>query len=629
MDNLVDWFEEPNKISFKFAELNEEVIGAQFGALPDATSVTFSESEGLTDPLLFKVGQAYGQRIQKLNLAHCGKITLDGVTTLLKLCPNLKSLNLNHGPFTATAVLKLKLFEAAPLLQVLKLPSGIKIERPVSASCKEVKSEGPVEDLISGKLEKITFGSSVAANKVFSQAERYTVDDLVIQHDRGVWRMGTTHDNRLLTASYDKKIGIWTFVANEAKPTVKFFTKNKQAALCVVELDPMSGLIGFGEHAGRWRGWNPQTDKFVESAGHREGVYSLVKIGSDLVATGSCDMVKKATNWKFEIKVWSFPACKPVITLTGHQGAISGLVVLYTGTGPLLVSSSADKTVKVWQAGNWHCVHTFTTHKQYVYGLAKIDNRRVATGSKDHEVHILDVIDRKLLFQLKGHTNTVYDVAFIGNNLIASASRDQTVRIWDVQGGTSLVTLPEPGQIVYSLTSLPGELFVGLEKGKILRYRFENRAIGDKHYLLLQGSYQEKVQQIVDFDQLKFVDCIGMGKGEGEALVDLLIKHHHKHLQAVMLQECEEITGDALKKLCVSCPHLTVLSVKNSNVTGQEAEEMELLASLFVHNPALQNVVSSQGLKFRRSTTQGVDNISLTSSTGSMGSAEDRGWRYY
>ncbi len=183
---------------------------------------------------------------------------------------------------------------------------------------------------------------------------------------------------------------------------------------------------------------------------------------------------------------------KPALELKGHTGFITHVV--YNFDGKQLVSSSRDRTVRVWDAltgkellnlkdykhevksiaispdGKHLATPTgaFDKKKQTFIGEVRIretstgkdvrtlsghtgtietvaysaDGKLLATGSEDRTIKVWDPASGKELHTLKGHTDDVLSVAFAPDGKkLASASKDKTVRIWDVANGKELQTL--------------------------------------------------------------------------------------------------------------------------------------------------------------------------------------------
>jgi tRNA A-37 threonylcarbamoyl transferase component Bud32 len=141
------------------------------------------------------------------------------------------------------------------------------------------------------------------------------------------------------------------------------------------------------------------------------------------------------------VKVWDAATGQELLTFKGHKNAVHG--VAFSPDGRRLASASYDQTVKIWDAATGQELLTLKAHTSRVYGVAfSPDGRRLASASYDQTVKIWDAGTAQELLTLKGHTGGVIGVAFSPDSRrLASASYDQTVKIWDAATGQELLTL--------------------------------------------------------------------------------------------------------------------------------------------------------------------------------------------
>jgi hypothetical protein len=97
------------------------------------------------------------------------------------------------------------------------------------------------------------------------------------------------------------------------------------------------------------------------------------------------------------VRAWTIASeAKQVRESGGHGGGIFKL--FRHPKKPLLMTCSADHTVRTWNADNGGAVKALSGHKDYVYAIAlSPDGNRIASGGFDGEVNVWQVDDGKLL----------------------------------------------------------------------------------------------------------------------------------------------------------------------------------------------------------------------------------------
>lgn len=126
-----------------------------------------------------------------------------------------------------------------------------------------------------------------------------------------------------------------------------------------------------------------------------------------------------------------------ITTLEGHTNSVSAVALL----GDKILSSSWDKTLKLWDWQNNQCVKTFVGHSADVQCLQTDGNVIVSGGSdtllkvvnrKFYKPHIMEVWNVQSALELhsyRAHKATVKGLHFQHYHL-ASCSEDKTVNLW-------------------------------------------------------------------------------------------------------------------------------------------------------------------------------------------------------
>lgn len=131
------------------------------------------------------------------------------------------------------------------------------------------------------------------------------------------------------------------------------------------------------------------------------------------------------------VKVWGQDGAL-LRTLAGHLGEVWGVDM--SQDGRLIATASWDKTVKLWQM-NGTLLTTFTQHHARVNNVAISPNGRIiASVGADRRI-ILWQPNGTVIRTLEGHGDEVWGIAFSPDGqTIASGSWDKTIKLWKLDG---------------------------------------------------------------------------------------------------------------------------------------------------------------------------------------------------
>jgi len=329
-------------------------------------------------------------------------------------------------------------------------------------------------------------------------------------HQHWTWAVTFSPDGQYLaSASDDHRVKLWDVATGECLQTYIGHTFSVNA----VVFSPVRGASP--EENGQiiascaqdstirlWRTFPGKSSPEIQTlGGHNGRVWSiafspdgrtLVSGGEDLtvrlwdVATGECvaewsahtDWVRSVAfspdgrsvataSYDRSIKIWDvgkipdgweqlgiyIPTC--LHTLTGHQQPVSAIA--FSPDGRQLVSSSFDKTIKLWDTNSGKCVQTLLGHRNRIWTVAFHPNgTQIASGGDDNHTKIWDLERERCIKTIVGHTNAILSVKLSPDgDYLASGNEDNTIRIWNVAQGKITQTLREHTNRVWSINFSP------------------------------------------------------------------------------------------------------------------------------------------------------------------------------
>jgi WD40 repeat protein/formylglycine-generating enzyme required for sulfatase activity/serine/threonine protein kinase len=140
-------------------------------------------------------------------------------------------------------------------------------------------------------------------------------------------------------------------------------------------------------------------------------------------------------------KVWEAASGKLLATLDGHKEPLTGAT--FSPDGKFIVTSCADKTAKVWETERGKLLTTLEGHKDgLLSSVFSPDSRSIVTASYDKTAKVWEAISGKSLSTLEGHTGSVHSALFSPDGkLIVTVSADRTAKVWDYKSSKLLLTL--------------------------------------------------------------------------------------------------------------------------------------------------------------------------------------------
>ena len=296
--------------------------------------------------------------------------------------------------------------------------------------------------------------------------EKGNADARLVVQDGAVWAYSVAFSrdgNRIVTVGGEGAVRLWDTHTGKQIPV----RKSHKARVSAVAFAPDSKSFLTGSDDKTARLWNALTGKEIKTfSGHADGVTSVAFTpDGKQVLTGGKD--KTAI-------LWDVAACKELHRFMGPTAAVTSVAIAPDGKHVLLGSS--DHTA--WMLGilsrSMFRIQPLGSpriksekdppgnHSDAVTAVAfSPDSKRLLTGSADKTVRVWEAETGKVLLTLKNHTKPVSALAFSSDGKsILTGSWDKTVRLWNAMSGREQHVFKGDLSAIHSVAFSPDGKFI-------------------------------------------------------------------------------------------------------------------------------------------------------------------------
>jgi WD40 repeat protein len=205
---------------------------------------------------------------------------------------------------------------------------------------------------------------------------------------------------------------------------------------------------------------------------HTCWVTSIQKLDNSRVLTTSADRT---------LKIWDMDTLKCVNTLRGHSDWVLCATKVADG---LIVSGSLDKTLKMWDLETMACTACMIGHTDAVTCVVQLSNGMIVSGSDDQTLQIWEIEDKgtrsSATFQCKElgrHSGWVTCLVQLSNGYVVSGGSDAVIKVWSVMAEATdcMFTVRAHDGAVRCLTQLEdGRVVTGSSDDTLKVWSFEN-----------------------------------------------------------------------------------------------------------------------------------------------------------
>lgn len=189
------------------------------------------------------------------------------------------------------------------------------------------------------------------------------------------------------------------------------------------------------------RVWNilpGQSSCRLTLSGHQRPVQALA-LSPQFLASASEDV--SICLWSVDNLTMAVPLVSPVSVLRGHNAAVT--CCAFSPAGNLLATGGKDRSLLCWDVSVNPPVlaHSLLScHKDWVTCCSWTDNSMLVSSSGDGSVCLWDIQNEKQLLTFSGHQSAVSSALCMGERVITTG-RDGFLKVWSLTG-TEITSIP-------------------------------------------------------------------------------------------------------------------------------------------------------------------------------------------
>jgi len=140
------------------------------------------------------------------------------------------------------------------------------------------------------------------------------------------------------------------------------------------------------------------------------------------------------------VKLWDTASKREVRTLAGHAGGVKA--VAFRPDGQWVASGGIDGNIKLWEVATGNQMRNMAGNGSVTTVAFSPDGRYFAAGNMERGVKLWNLKSGQEGLSLPGHSGAIMSLAFSSDGRwLASGSLDRTVKIWNTETGSEQRTL--------------------------------------------------------------------------------------------------------------------------------------------------------------------------------------------